>query len=1004
MKYQLNPASIPQTSRAEINEKILTLIQSTDMQGITAQDVFDAYTGVGGLHGLSRADYKNYSQFSDAKKEIEQGQFFTPGQIIEQIAQLLQVGPNEFICDLTCGAGAFFNSFPERQCYGCELDLNAFTVAKFLYPEANLTCGDIKYYRPDIRFDYVVGNPPFNLEWKIDGDTIRSQLYFCRKAAELLKPGGLMICIVPRSFLADEFFNAGAIADLNKDFNFMFQYYLEANAFAGMGVDNFETKVICFQRRSEHLGEAPYMNLSVTYEEAKMIIVSAQVKRHELKVKLQAEFLAKNERAFVYKLNKYLYEIKTHKVLKPHLTHAMEIIEKFRNQKRPAGMTEKEWEHSRLKEGQVLSSLRRIIKKQHIVQVDKILPVKTQYGFKLKPYSNKAKAKLNKQVTHVSIADTFGKPGKLHYLDNIIGGHPGFKRLMRRKNLDYDLHVTAWEELDRVAAIDQWLGAFTFVSPKDKKAYHFSPIQLNDMGLILQKKYAILNWQQGSGKSSASYAWSKYKPAKNTFIIGPALAMQLTWKKFMKVNDENFIYLKRWDDINKIKPGQYVLCSIEFVRNNERHLKVFIKRASYKINLVFDESDEITNDSSKKTRAVLNCFRKVKRKLLATGTTTRNNITELYSQLELLYNNSYNMLCICDKYYLEETLREKDCLYPELAGTRIVERSNEYFGEPFPAFYGATLFKRCFNPATSSVFGIQKHNQDIYNEGALRGLIGQAILTRKFKDLAGDRYTIHTAKVQQTIAERHVYKKIIRELQAVIPSYFSSTGNSRKDSMLNIIRQLSLLIKATSMPQSFPFYHGSDISSKAEWIRNWTAERNCKVLIGCTSIDAVNYYGEKFSEWFPDRKVFIVIGETSFAGRRDIISDFEATDNGIVVCTQQSLKSSVNIPSCNEVLLESLQWNIPKMEQFYFRAIRYDSTDHTNVWFVNYENTIEMNLLALLMAKEKLNDYIKTLEYRDDSDIYSEFNIDMDILNGILTREVDDEGNYQINWGNTAVA
>jgi hypothetical protein len=48
----------------------------------------------------------------------------------------------------------------------------------------------------------------------------------------------------------------------------------------------------------------------------------------------------------------------------------------------------------------------------------------------------------------------------------------------------------------------------------------------------------------------------------------------------------------------------------------------------------------------------------------------------------------------------------------------------------------------------------------------------------------------------------------------------------------------------------------------------------------------------------------------TFKRRERIIREFEATPNGILACTQQSFKSSTNIPSCNDVILEALQWNI----------------------------------------------------------------------------------------------
>lgn len=1000
MKYTLSDSPIPQDQRADVNEKILALIHSTDMQGITHQDVFEAYTGIGGLHNLKRSDFRSYNEFADAKKEIEQGQFFTPGTVIEPIAALINVKDNEFIADITCGHGAFINHFPEANCYGCELDVNAYSVAQFLYPLSKLQCKDLKYYRPGIKFDYIVGNPPFNLVWKIEGEEIFSQQYFCQKADELLKPGGLMICICPQSFIADPFFNKSVIEDLDSRFNFIFQYHLPANAFASMGVASFDTKVIAFQKRSEFIEHTPYTTNVVTYEQAKQLMIGVHSDRHKLRVKLQSEFLKKNSSDFTYKLSKYLYEIKTHAVLKPYYAHAMEIVEKFNTQVRPAKMEEKEWDKVKLTENKVLSSLWRIIKKQNYKPVNKTELVKTQYGFKLKPYSDKAKHKLNKQVTHVSMNDLVTD----QTVWQLIAHHNPFWKLAWKKKNDYKIHTKPFDEFERDLSIDTWLRRFSFVSPKDNTVCSFNDIQFNDLGIILQKRYGILNWQQGCGKTAAAYAVAKYRNGKNTFIIGPALAINLTWVTFMEVNNENFILIKGWKDLAKIKPGDFVLMSLDMVISIERHLKAYIKRLANKVTMIFDESDEITNAHSKRTRAVNNCFRKSKFKLLATGTTTRNNITELYSQIELLYNNSYNMTCWCEKAYSEETIRVKDTPYPELAGTEIREFTNRYFGLPFPPYFGPTTFKRCFNPAKSSVFGIAKHNQDIYNEEHLRNLIGQTIITRKFREIAGDKYSVHTVQVQQTMAERHVYSKIIRELHQVIPQFFKSTGSHKKDSMLNIIRQLNLLIKATSMPQSFDFYHGEDMNSKASKISTMIDERDQKVALGCTSIEAVNWYYAKFSEQFTNREIFRVVGEINFKARKNVIKEFEATTNGILICTQQSLKSSVNIPGCNEVILESLQWNIPKMEQFYFRFIRYDSDQHTNVTFVNYAGTIEMNLLALLMAKEKLNDYIKTLEYRADNDIYDEFGIDTDILSSILTKEEDKDGNMQINWGNANVA
>ena len=69
--------TIPTNKRKELNDKVLYLIDSneTEKSGLTPEDLFNAYTGDGGLHELKRNDYANYSDFSQAKKEVETGSF-----------------------------------------------------------------------------------------------------------------------------------------------------------------------------------------------------------------------------------------------------------------------------------------------------------------------------------------------------------------------------------------------------------------------------------------------------------------------------------------------------------------------------------------------------------------------------------------------------------------------------------------------------------------------------------------------------------------------------------------------------------------------------------------------------------------------------------------------------------------------------------------------------------------------------------------------------------------
>ena len=86
--YKIIPQKIPQGRRAEINEKILYCIDTNSDQ-IPKQTIYNCYTGIGGLHNLKQEDYANYNLYSEAKKEIEKGQFFTPHYICHQMVDAI---------------------------------------------------------------------------------------------------------------------------------------------------------------------------------------------------------------------------------------------------------------------------------------------------------------------------------------------------------------------------------------------------------------------------------------------------------------------------------------------------------------------------------------------------------------------------------------------------------------------------------------------------------------------------------------------------------------------------------------------------------------------------------------------------------------------------------------------------------------------------------------------------------------------------------------------------
>lgn len=998
--YRIIPQTIPQHQRAEINEKILFCID-TGRNNLSPETIYNCYTGLGGLHNLKQKDYTSYHEYSQAKKEIEMGQFFTPHEICRDMVELISPKPTETVIDMCCGMGNLFNHLPNpHNVFGFDIDPKAVAVARHLYPDATIETCDIRQYNPEQRFDIVIGNPPFNLD--LDGNP--SQFYYMTKAHSVLVPAGFLIMIVPGSFLQKESWEKRKVTAINRDFSFIGQMKLDSNAFASTGVCDFETKIMIFMRESSNITMQEYnAEEFLTKEELREKILAVRQIKEESRVKIGREknLQEQDEIArFEYKLKKYLFELKTHQHLQKHYNKAIALVTKYQNQKPPEDCTNarfKEWEKKKLTPVKVLSTIRRYITRQHVVSRKEVALVKTSYGFKLKAYAPRLLDDVNYRIanTYNLVLNRCVLPRPQEITPTITGQIKGAKKIIRRKVKEFERQEQPFAEMQRNPELERYVDSLTF-SNRDMETCRFTELQKRDLGLILQKRYSLLNWQQGSGKTAAIYHYGKYMlkhgKIKNVIVLAPAIATNLTWIPFLNCNKEEFYVLKSWQDFQNVPQGVFLVVSVSMIGKLKKYLSRLMKIRSQKVCLIFDESDEITNPNSQRTKAILDTFRRVKYKILATGTTTRNNINELYSQLNLLYNNSVNFMCWPETVYYEDKEHE------------ITSESNRLHGEPFPAGNGANLFKSCFCPGRASVFGIEKQNQDIYNQEELTTIINKTIITRKFREFAGEKYTIHTQSVTPTDGEREVYKIIVTEFYRICKLYFASIKDSKKEAGLRLMRQIKLLIRACSVPHQLEGYYGDPYPSKAKAIKKLIRKIPGLVAVGCTTLNALDMYEEYLTANFPDRPVFVIKGSVSFTKRQSIIAKFQKTINGILICTQQSLKSSANIPQCDDVILEALQWNIPKMEQFYFRFIRLDSKNMTRVYYVTYEDSIEQNLMALVLTKERLNEFIKSGEVKEQSEIFDEFDISMSVIDSLLKREQDSEGKFYITWGSQRIA
>ena len=1017
MKYSYHMNTIPTNKRKELNDKVLYLIDSneTEKSGLTPEDLFNAYTGDGGLHELKRKDYANYSDFSQAKKEVENGQFFTPPALCEFVAACLQVSESDIIADLTCGMGNFFNFMPvESNLYGCELDIKAYKVARYLYPEAKLEHKDIRTYQPNIRFDYVVGNPPFHLRWWIeDGDEVLSQLYYCQKAAELLKPYGILALIVPQSFLADSFTDKNAIEELEKNYRFLGQISLADHAFAQMGVAQFPTKLQFWQHRpagegktiqpyrTEYDGSLPFLtNLHQQAEKFHGLLLQtakADLEKNRSRILLELAQSRSTSTGFQYKVKKLLYHIKANPATREKYTKCCEYLHRFYTEKQPDGMNYQEWSKVRLTEKKVLTYLSAALKRQNKKpEEDKIVLVKQGYDFVYKAYSSKIRRTLTpamRQQIPVYEAVLEYEPERF----------PGYERLLRKKRREYDKQSMDFATMPEDARIADWLSAFSLWDAENEETIHLNEIQRHDLNLILQKRYGLLQWEQGSGKTLAGIAVGLYRMEHqhihSTWVVSSAISIRNNWDVVLPNYGLSYVFVQRLADLEKIRPGDFVLLTLNKVCQYRKQLRHWIRLYGQKIQLVLDESDEITNPDSVRTKASLSCFRRCRSKLLTTGTSTRNNISEFAPQLEMLYNNSINMISWCDTLYHYErgTSQEHGIL---------TEDNNPYYREPIPAYKkGYRLFAASHLPEKITVFGVGQRTQDIFNAEVLSDILCKTVITRTFEEVSGkDIKHIHQIALRFAPDEKAVYQTAIDEFCSMRQNYFKSTGNSRKDSMMKLIQQIVLLLRISAAPDTVMEYRSDTpvkVMAALELAANWPDE---VVAIGVRHKAVLDSYAKAIQEYLPERPLFIVTGSTTtFAKRRALRKTLRESKNGILLCTQQSLPSSVNFEFVNKIIIPELHYNNSGMSQFYFRFIRYTSTEDKDIYFLTYAGSLESNLMQMVLVKEKLNLFMKGQDTDLDA-IYERFDVNYDLLSLLMYQEQDEKGVFRIRWGEQNIA
>lgn len=951
-KYRDMGMSIPQGKRKEINKKILYMIDNNlcEQMGLSQDVVFNFYTGDGGLHNLKFNDFNNFHEYTKAKQNLEKGAFFTQQKESKQLIEFLQIKEDETVLDLACGKGDLFNYLPNLNNIYCnELDINSYKVCKYLFSEANITNEDMRNYNPNMIFDIIIGNPPFNIRMKYKGTEKNSQMIYIMKANELLKKGGLIGLIVPYSFLNDEFSNKSDIDYMNQHFNFIGQFELNKGSFDKVGVDStFRIKMIFFVKKSKYLEEKNYINEFIAEK-----TINEKIHRiREIKEKNKASIKLENmknytdiDAEFEKRVTKILFDIRRSKHIKNKYNECINYYQLYYNQKQPQSINLEEWNKIKITKEKVIKKLNYVLSSQH------------------------------KKKT-------------------IKSENP--EKVMRKKLREATKQSIPFEDIKIDFEIDKWLS--------ESKVYNYDTgekILLNEkqkeiVNKMIMKFRGYISAGMGSGKTLMGIHIALYREknnnTSNTLCIAPSLAIHNTWRIVLESYKIPFRIINRLEDIKNIERKEFILITFNMLCKYKKHLKRYLhKKINNNYQLLLDEADCICNINSSRAKATLNVCKKAKYKLLMSGTATRNDISEIYTSLKLMYGESFNFICNSRVIQKEDTKTKK-----------LKETYNEYYNKPFPAYKkGYDLFRACFNPSKTTVFGVKyKATQDVYNIDSLKELLNKSMICRSFEDIVGKKlYVIKQHLVKFNDSEKRLYSKAIKDFHSM-KYLFNSTGNARKDRYLEIIQQLNLLLDICSQASIYKEYNSNKLPNKCkkvlELLNNYS---NQNMAIGCRTLKEVNIYRSLIERKINNRNLYIITGATSMKNRKEIIKQLEKDSTGILLSTQQSLSCSMNIPFIDQIIITRLPWNF-YVEQYFFRFIRYDSKRKKEIHIISYENSLENNLMALIIAKQKLNNIIRNQE---EIDIEGELGIDFNLIDMLLSKERDTMGNLRINWGESKI-
>ena len=263
------------------NMAAIHLLQELEFEGLQAspeqQEILSRYVGWGGLADAFDESKDNWkAEFAELYAALSPEEYaaarastlnahYTSPTVIRAIYDAVenmgfQTGN---ILEPSMGVGNFFGMLPESmkssRLYGVELDSITGRIAKQLYPKADITVAGFETTDRKDFFDLAVGNVPFGQYQVSDrafdklGFSIHN--YFCAKALEQVRPGGVVAFVTSRYTMDAK--DSAARKYIAQRADFLGAIRLPNNAFRANAGTDVVSDIIFLQKRDRPIEIEP---------------------------------------------------------------------------------------------------------------------------------------------------------------------------------------------------------------------------------------------------------------------------------------------------------------------------------------------------------------------------------------------------------------------------------------------------------------------------------------------------------------------------------------------------------------------------------------------------------------------------------------------------------------------------------------------------------------------------------------------------------------------------